>query len=57
MDNYRGITVTPIFTKLFELVILPKLESPFDQSSLQFGFTAGISMLLAALIVTEAKAE
>jgi hypothetical protein len=24
MDNYRGITVTPVFAKLFEYVLLPK---------------------------------
>lgn len=26
LDNYRGITVTPIFTKVFEYVLLPKLD-------------------------------
>jgi hypothetical protein len=27
MNNYRGITVTPVFAKLFEYVLLPKLTS------------------------------
>ncbi|CAG2253468.1 unnamed protein product [Mytilus edulis] len=59
LDNYRGITVTPVFTKLFECVLLPKIEQHFgnDQSPLQFGFTKGLSMLLAALIISEAKCE
>ena len=34
MDNYRGITVTPVFAKLFEYVLLPKLYSYFEQSTL-----------------------
>jgi hypothetical protein len=39
MENYRGITVTPVFAKLFEYVLLPKLIFYFEQSTLQFGFT------------------
>ena len=57
MDNYRGITVTPIISKVFESTILPFLTVNFDQSSLQFGFTAGLSMLLAALIICESRIE
>jgi hypothetical protein len=41
MDNYRGITVTPVITKLFEYVLLPKLSHNFKQSTLQFGFKKG----------------
>jgi hypothetical protein len=57
MDNYRGITVTPVFAKLFEYVLLPKLTSYFEQSTLQFGFTKGNSMLLAVLLISESWAE
>ena len=57
MDNYRGITVTPIIGKLFESVLLPRLEQTFEQSSLQFGFTKGLSPIMSALLVSEARAE
>ncbi|CAC5356193.1 unnamed protein product [Mytilus coruscus] len=57
MDNYRGIAVTPVISKLFECTILPRLTVNFNQSPLQFGFTKGLSMLMASLIITEARAE
>ena len=57
LDNYRGITVTPIIGKLFESVLLPRLSETFDQSPLQFGFTKGLSPIMSALIVSEARAE
>ena len=57
LDNYRGITVTQITSKLFESVLLPKLSETFEQSPLQFGFTKGLSLVMAALIVSDARAE
>ena len=57
LDNYRGITVTPIIGKLFESLLLPRLSQSFEQSSLQFGFTKGLSPVMSALIVSEARAE
>ena len=57
MDNYRGITVTPIIGKLFETVLLPRISKNFEQSSQQFGFTKGLSPVMSALIVSEARAE
>lgn len=57
LDNYRGITVTPILSKLFEYTILPRLSMNVDQSSLQFGFSKGLSPLMAALLISEARAE
>ena len=57
LDNYRGITVTSVIAKLFESVLLPRLSQSFDQSSLQFGFTKGLSPVMSALIVSEARAE
>lgn len=55
LENYRGITVTAIFGKLFEYSLLEKLE--LSQSDLQFGFTEGLSPTMASLLVSEAKAE
>ena len=55
LENYRGITVTAIFGKLFEYSLLAKLE--LSQSDLQFGFTEGLSPTMASLLVSEAKAE
>ena len=57
LDNYRGVTVTPIIGKLFESVLLPRLAESFNQSSLQFGFTKELSPVMSALIVSEARAE
>jgi hypothetical protein len=31
MDNYRGIAVTPVISKLFEYAILPTLAENFTQ--------------------------
>ena len=55
MDNYRGITVSSIMGKLFETVnILNRLvELNKDQSQLQYGFTKGLSLTMASLIVSE----
>ncbi|KAK3105653.1 hypothetical protein FSP39_002699 [Pinctada imbricata] len=59
VTNYRGITVTSILGKIFEHVILKQIEEslPLNQSTLQFGFTKGISPLMAALIVSETISE
>jgi len=53
--NYRGITVTSTIGKIFEHVLLGRLEHllPVNQSSLQFGFTKNTSILLAALVINE----
>jgi hypothetical protein len=37
-DNYRGITVSPVLTKIFELCLLHKFERFFYTNDLQFGF-------------------
>ena len=57
LDNYRGITVTPVLGKLFEITILPRLSKDFEQCSMQFGFTKGLSPVMSALIISEARAE
>ncbi|CAC5418281.1 unnamed protein product [Mytilus coruscus] len=52
--NYRGITVTSALWKIFEYAILDKMtELNNNQSELQFGFTKGLSPIMAALIVSE----
>ena len=55
IENYRGITVSATFGKLFEYTIRNKMK--YDQSNLQFGFTKVLSPNMAALLVTEEKAE
>ena len=55
MGNYRGITVSSTFGKLFEYSILDKLN--LHQSDQEFGFTSGLSPVMADLLVSEAKAE
>ena len=55
IDNYRGITVSSIFGKLFERVVLNRLdELNDDQSKLQYGFTKGLSPTMASLVLSEA---
>ena len=59
MDNYRGITITSIFSKLLEHICLTYCKEDINQqlSGLQFGFTEGRSPAMASLLVTEAIAE
>ena len=58
-ENFRGITVSPLLGKVLELVILDRIivKFPEFQSKLQFGFTKGLSPLMAALIISEAIIE
>ena len=57
MDNYRGIAVTPVISKLCEYDILPTLAENFTQSTLQFRFTKGMSMLMAGFLICDTRAE
>ena len=41
-DNYRGITISCVISKLFEYVVLDKYSSYFNTDSLQFGFRKGV---------------
>ena len=47
MENYRGITVSATFGKLFDYTVLNKMN--YEQSDQQFGFTKGLSPNMAAL--------
>ena len=42
-DNYRSVSILPIFAKIFEKLISPELASHFDNifSRFQFGFRKG----------------
>ena len=55
LENYRGITVTAIFGKVFEYALLEILH--ITQSEMQFGFTEGLSPAMTGLLISEAKAE
>ena len=38
VDNYRGITLSPAISKLFEMVVLDMCDDALQTDSLQFGF-------------------
>ena len=42
-DNYRPITISPVFSKLFEYCILHKFGEQLTSSDLQFGFKKHLS--------------
>ncbi|VDI57173.1 Hypothetical predicted protein [Mytilus galloprovincialis] len=56
LGNYRGITVTPVTGKTFEYYFLTKLNLE-SKTDLQFGFTKGLSPIMASLIISEARYE
>jgi len=43
VDNYRGITLSPIISNLFEMSVLEICNDIFSTDSLQFGFKTGTS--------------
>ncbi|MES9904544.1 MAG: reverse transcriptase family protein [Sedimenticola sp.] len=55
VESYRGITITSVLGKAFEIVLLNRMkELDNDQSELQFGFSKGLSPAMASLMVSEA---
>ena len=56
MNNYRGILISSTLSKIFESLILKK-NGTTHQSSLQIGFTNGLTPLMAAVCLTEAGSE
>ena len=56
MGNHRGITITPTIGKLVEHVTVKEAPLP-EQSDLQFGFTEGLSPVMASLCLTEVACE
>ena len=57
--NYRGITVTKIFTKIIQSILKSRVDIQIDQiqNPLQRGFTEAIPMLFAAFIASEVIIE
>ena len=56
-DNYRGIAMFPVITKIFEMILLKRLEdlarSKSYFSPLQFGFKKCIGCLEASFVISE----
>ena len=48
-ENYRGITLSPVISKLFELVLMEMVGDKLISSPLQFGFKANSSCSHAIL--------
>ena len=55
-DNYRGTTLFPVVIKIFEMVILKRLEKFANDyfSHLQFGFKNGTGCIEASFLINEA---
>jgi len=51
VDNYRGITLSPCISKLFELCILTYLKPYLKTSALQFGFKEDLGCIHALYTV------
>jgi len=54
IDMYRGITLTPVISKLFEAILLVMYENSLYSNPLQFGFKNNASCSHALLGFTEA---
>ena len=57
-DNYRGITLFPTLCKIYEMVLLNRLESFAKDkglfSDMQFGFREGVGCTEASFTILEA---
>jgi hypothetical protein len=52
-NNYRGISLVPILTKILEILVLHKYPQLTDSSDSQFGFKKNSSTLHAEYLITE----
>ena len=56
-DNYKGITLFPTFCKIYEMVLLNRLEKFAEQqglfSNMQFGFKEGVGCTEASFTILE----
>ena len=59
-DNYRGITLFPTLCKIYEMVLLNRLEKFAEQqglfSNMQFGFKEGVGCTEASFTILESYA-
>ena len=52
-DNYRGISLNTIISKLFDIIILNKIKKSLPSSDCQFGFREGHSTMLCASVMSQ----
>ena len=56
-DNYKGITMFPVITKIFEMILLKRLEdfsrSKSHFSPFQVGFKNSVGCLEASFVISE----
>ena len=56
-DNYRGITMFPTFCKIYEMILLSRLEDFAKEtgffSEMQFGFQEGTGCIEASFTILE----
>ena len=56
-DNYHGIAMFSVFCKVFEMILLRKLEQIAEKkwyfSHMQFGFSEGVGCLEASYVISE----
>ena len=55
-SNYRGIALSSIFVKIFDLVVLSRYDDRLCSSDLQFGFNAKHSTNTCTMVLKEAIA-
>ena len=53
INNYRGIAISSVISKIFESTLLIKCEDKLWSSDIQFGFKAGSSTHHATFLLTE----
>ena len=53
VNNYRGITLIPVISKLFELVIIEICKPYLHTDDLQFGFKEGLGCANAVFVLNE----
>ena len=53
LNNYRGITIIPVISKLFEILLLEYFENVLLTDDLQFGFKKGLGCSNAIFTLSE----
>ena len=52
-ENYRGITLSSVFGRILDLVVLHRYREKLDSSDLQFGFKQSRSTAMCSMIAKE----